>query len=216
MQMHDVALVYKHCSSTWGVFAKLEPTEYSEQEQVRWNVNNLDTCAFDGEVLDFCAVGGEQCECSKGKYVWYGAATEDGALDFTQSNSKIKAESDSTLCDIKSFSQHNPIDGVQEQCYCEGEWSIDQRLEEYNRVNDRDFHQQGWGRLYATLFSLMVSASFLASYSPTTFYAGIAYVAGGQFRVLFIINTFMASLFEITESKGIIKLFEAVYIHRHE
>lgn len=26
----------------------------------------------------------------------------------------------------------------------------------------------------------------------------------------------MASLFEVTENKGIIKLFEAVYIHRHE
>lgn len=32
MQKHDVALVYKHCSETWGVFAKLTPTEYSEQE----------------------------------------------------------------------------------------------------------------------------------------------------------------------------------------
>lgn len=94
--------------------------------------------------------------------------------------------------------------------------SIEDRLAAYNRVDDRNFHSEGWGRLHATLFSLMVSASFLASYSPTTFYAGIAYVAGGQFRILFIINTFMASLFEITESKGIIKLFEAVYIHRHE
>jgi len=57
--------------------------------------------------------------------------------------------------------------------------SIQERLDYYKRDDDRDFHSDGWGRLHATLFSLMVSASFLAAYSPTTFYAGIAYVAGG-------------------------------------
>lgn len=58
MQMHDVALVFKHCSETWGVFAKLDPTEYSEEEQNRWNVNNFETCSYEGEVLDECAVQG--------------------------------------------------------------------------------------------------------------------------------------------------------------
>lgn len=123
---------------------------------------------------------------------------------------------DGIACQASSFPEDVPVLGVEKECFCEGEMSLDERMAYYKRTDNRNFHSEGWGRLHATLFSLMVSASFLATYSPSTFYAGIALVAGGQFRILFIINTFMASLFEITESKGIIKLFEAVYIHRHE
>jgi hypothetical protein len=63
---------------------------------------------------------------------------------------------------------------------------------------------------------MLVSASLLATYSPATFYAGIAYVAGTQARAAFIINSFKAVLYEMTDSRALEKLFEAVYIHRHE
>jgi hypothetical protein len=66
------------------------------------------------------------------------------------------------------------------------------------------------------LFSLLVSGSLLAAYSPTTFYSAIAYAAGTGLRTTFIINSFKAVLYEITDSRSIEKLFEAVYIHRHE
>ena len=91
-----------------------------------------------------------------------------------------------------------------------------ERLEKFRRTNDRDFHSEGWGRFEFTLFSLLVSASLLATYSVATFYTAIAYAAGTALRPIFIINTFMAVLYEITEVSALTKLFEAVYIHRHE
>lgn len=74
----------------------------------------------------------------------------------------------------------------------------------------------GWGKLEFTLFSLLASASLLAAYGVATFYSGVMYLAFTNLRPIFIINTFMAVLYEITECGGLIKLFEAVYIHRFE
>lgn len=67
-----------------------------------------------------------------------------------------------------------------------------------------------------TIFSLMVSASFLAAYNPTTFYSAIVFVGASTLRPVFIINLFMGFLYEVTKPDPLIKLIEACYIHRHE
>ena len=66
------------------------------------------------------------------------------------------------------------------------------------------------------MFSLLVSASFLAAYNPTTFYSGIVYIASTTLRPVFIINLFMGFLYEVTNPDPLIKIIEACYIHRHE
>jgi hypothetical protein len=63
---------------------------------------------------------------------------------------------------------------------------------------------------------MLVSASLLAAYSPSTFYAGTAYLLGTNMRAMFIINSFKAVLYELTDSRALEQLFAAVYIHRHE
>jgi hypothetical protein len=73
-----------------------------------------------------------------------------------------------------------------------------------------------WGRLNFTLFSFLVSKSFLAGYSFITFFTGIVVMLSTYVRPAFIINSWMAMLYELTNPETIIKLIESVYIHRHE
>lgn len=73
-----------------------------------------------------------------------------------------------------------------------------------------------WGRVKFTLFSMMVSGSFLASYSVSTFYTSVVIVVSAAIRPIFLFSTFTAWLYECTSPDAIIKLIEAIYVHRHE
>lgn len=68
-----------------------------------------------------------------------------------------------------------------------------------------------WTRVTLTLFSVLVSSSLLAAYSPTTFYATIVYVAGGAIRPIFIYSTWKGWIYEVTNPDPIIKLVEGIY-----
>jgi len=73
-----------------------------------------------------------------------------------------------------------------------------------------------WGKLTLTLFSVLVSSSLLAAYSPATFYMSIVYLAGGIIRPIFIFSTWKGWIYEVTNPDPIIKLIEGVYMKRHE
>lgn len=73
-----------------------------------------------------------------------------------------------------------------------------------------------WDRLKFTLFSMMVSASVLASYSVTTFYTGVTIAVATLLRPMLITSTYMAFLWETTHPDAVIKLVEACYMKRHE
>lgn len=73
-----------------------------------------------------------------------------------------------------------------------------------------------WERLTMTLFSVLVSGSLLAAYSPTTFYGTIVYVASTTLRPIFIYGTWRGWIYETTNPDPIIKLIECCYMRRHE
>ena len=75
-----------------------------------------------------------------------------------------------------------------------------------------------WSRLKFTLFSMMVSSSFFASYSVTTFYTGVVLATATMLRsaYVFIYPTYMGFLYETTTPDAAIKLVEACYLKRHE
>jgi len=73
-----------------------------------------------------------------------------------------------------------------------------------------------WDRLKFTLFSMMVSASFFASYNVTTFYTGVTIIVANLLRPNFLFSTYMAFLYETTHPDAVIKLVEACYMKRHE
>lgn len=76
--------------------------------------------------------------------------------------------------------------------------------------------QQIWQRVKFTLFSMMVSASFFASYNPTTFYSGVVLIASTAIRPIFLYNTWRGYLYEIVTPDPIIKVIECCYMKRHE
>ena len=63
---------------------------------------------------------------------------------------------------------------------------------------------------------MFVSASFFAAFNISTFYTGVVVTAGSAGRVALIMNTFMAWQFETLVTDSIMKIVEAIYIHRHE
>lgn len=73
-----------------------------------------------------------------------------------------------------------------------------------------------WTRVKFTLFSMMVSASFFASYNVTTFYTGVTVIVANLLRPNFIFASFMGFLYETTNPDAAIKLVEACYMKRHE
>ena len=73
-----------------------------------------------------------------------------------------------------------------------------------------------WERIRITVFSMLVSASFFATYSITTFYTGVTVVAGGAVRLAFLMNTYKQWVYETTHPEPIIKVCEACYMYRHE
>jgi len=66
------------------------------------------------------------------------------------------------------------------------------------------------------LFSVLVSSSLLAAYSPATFYGAIVYWAGTAIRPIFIYRTWKGWIYECTNPDPIIKVVEACYMKRHE
>ena len=66
------------------------------------------------------------------------------------------------------------------------------------------------------LFSMMVSASFLASYDVTTFFLGITYVVGSGVRTAFLFGSFMGFIYEMSHPDALLKLVEGIYMARHE
>jgi len=73
-----------------------------------------------------------------------------------------------------------------------------------------------WNRVKFTLFSMMVSASFFASYNVTTFYTGVTIIVANILRPAFLFSTYMGFLYEATHPDAAIKLIEACYMKRHE
>jgi len=73
-----------------------------------------------------------------------------------------------------------------------------------------------WNRVKFTLFSMMVSASFFASYNVTTFYTGVTIIVANLLRPNFLFATYMGFLYETTHPDAAIKLIEACYMKRHE
>jgi hypothetical protein len=73
-----------------------------------------------------------------------------------------------------------------------------------------------WVRVRFTLFSMLASSGFFAGYSVTTFYAGVVLVLGTTIRSALINDFFKAWQYETTMPDTIIKLCEAVVLHRQE
>jgi hypothetical protein len=66
------------------------------------------------------------------------------------------------------------------------------------------------------MFSVLVSSSLLAAYSPTTFYASVTYLAGGALRPILLFGTWKGWIYEVNNPNAIIKLIEKCYLARHE
>ena len=58
--------------------------------------------------------------------------------------------------------------------------------------------EQMWTRMTFTLFSLMVSGSIFASYSPITFYGIFVYGIGSAIKPIFLYNTWCGFIYEVT------------------
>lgn len=87
------------------------------------------------------------------------------------------------------------------------------RPPDFKEVSNSD---QEWRRLRFTLFSLLVSGSVLAKFSPMTFYTGFALLISPVIKVAFRFRWFEGFAYEVTHPDAIIKLIESVYMKRHE
>lgn len=63
---------------------------------------------------------------------------------------------------------------------------------------------------------MLVSTSFFASYSILTFYTVFLFALGPSLRTALWENTWDSWHFQLTDGLTMIKLFEAVYMYRHE
>jgi hypothetical protein len=73
-----------------------------------------------------------------------------------------------------------------------------------------------WDRFRLTLFSMLVSSSVLASYSPSTFYTGIVLMLSTILRPAFIFGSWKGWIYECTNPEPIIKVIEGCVMKRHE
>jgi len=73
-----------------------------------------------------------------------------------------------------------------------------------------------YGRVSLMLFSMLVSSSFLASYSLTTFYLGVVFVLGSTARTSLIWPSYKAWVYEAVETDSVLKLVDYVYNKRYE
>lgn len=79
-----------------------------------------------------------------------------------------------------------------------------------------DLHRHVWTALTVTLFSVMVSGGLLASYTPATFYTGIVLLVGTMLRPMFVLGSWQMWIWDVTTPDPVIKVIEAVHLHRHE
>jgi len=63
---------------------------------------------------------------------------------------------------------------------------------------------------------MLISSSFLASYSLVTFYLGVVYVLGSTVRVMLIWPSYKAFMYEAVETDAVLKLVDYVYNRRYE
>lgn len=63
---------------------------------------------------------------------------------------------------------------------------------------------------------MLVSSGFFASYTVGTFYTVFLYTLSPKIRKAFMLPTWSAFVFEITDATHMMKLFEACYMYRHE
>lgn len=61
-----------------------------------------------------------------------------------------------------------------------------------------------WARLRFALFSMLVSSSFLAGYSVTTFYTAVVLVVGNAIRGIFLFGPWTGFIYEITHPEVLI------------
>ena len=71
-------------------------------------------------------------------------------------------------------------------------------------------------RVTLFLFSMLVSSSFLATYSLTTFYLGVVYVLGSTVRQLLIWPSYKSFMYEAVETDSVLNLVHYVYNRRYE
>lgn len=71
-------------------------------------------------------------------------------------------------------------------------------------------------RFNFTIFSMLVSGSFLAGFSVKTFYVLVLGTGGATVRVTFIVYTFTAWIIEVTDPMAVIRVIEACYMYRFE
>jgi hypothetical protein len=66
------------------------------------------------------------------------------------------------------------------------------------------------------LFSMLVSSSFLASYSLTSFYLGVVYLLGSTIRVMLIWPSYKSFMYEAVETDSVLRLVDYIYNRRYE
>lgn len=73
-----------------------------------------------------------------------------------------------------------------------------------------------YDRISLLLFSMLVSSSFLAKYSLTTFYIGVVYLLGSTVRQLLIWPSYKAFMWEAVETDSVLYLIQYIYNRRYE
>jgi len=63
---------------------------------------------------------------------------------------------------------------------------------------------------------MLVSSSFLASYSLTGFYLGVVYILGTTIRVMIIWPSYKALFWEAVETDAVLRLIDYVHLRRYE
>lgn len=66
------------------------------------------------------------------------------------------------------------------------------------------------------LFSMLVSSSFLASYSLTSFYLGVVYLLGSTIRAMLIWPSYKSFMYEAVETDSVLHLVDYIYNRRYE
>lgn len=92
----------------------------------------------------------------------------------------------------------------------------DDGLDVKNKQEAKTDDRKLYTRFSFTLFSMLVSGSFLAGFSVKTFYLTVAYVASGTVRINLIFSTWKGFVYEVTDPMAIIKVIEACYMYRFE
>lgn len=85
--------------------------------------------------------------------------------------------------------------------------------DKYSKSINRDVTYE---RVSLLLFSMLVSSSFLASYSLTSFYLGVVYILGTTIRTMLIWPSYKSFMYEAVETDSVLNLIYYVYNRRYE